>query len=296
MTKVHDVNWNKLADKISTAIAKPYLIRNVNSVAGGCINTAFQLLSDEKNYFVKFNSAEKLTMFEAESDGLLELAKANAIRVPEPVCTGVLETQSYIVMEDLSLCGLANHQLLARHLANLHCFEDKTFGWWRNNTIGSTLQINTQTEDWHSFWNNHRLGYQLDLVKQQGAKKSLLDKGERLQADLHHFFTGYEPKVSLLHGDLWSGNVGYTDSGQPVIFDPATYYGDREADIAMTELFGGFSEAFYKSYQELMPLDDGYAVRKELYNLYHILNHFNLFGGSYESQAERMCSRLLASI
>jgi len=141
-----------------------------------------------------------------------------------------------------------------------------------------------------------RLGFQLALAKQNSVGKNLLDKGERIQADLAKFFSSYKPEPSLLHGDLWSGNVAFSDTSEPIIFDPAVYYGDREADIAMTELFRGFSPTFYQKYQEIWPLDDGYRVRKDLYNLYHILNHFNMFGGGYESQAGRICDQLLSNV
>jgi fructosamine-3-kinase len=143
------------------------------------------------------------------------------------------------------------------------------------------------------FWRDQRLGYQLKLAARSG--RDLLKKGERILADLGAFFQNYRPVPSLLHGDLWGGNVSAVER-QPVIFDPAVYYGDREADLAMTELFGGFSEQFYQAYRDTWPLDDGYPVRKTLYNLYHVLNHFNLFGGGYGSQAERMIDSLLSEL
>ena len=294
------IHWQSIADKITEVNSQPFSIQHYSSVGGGCINTAYHIQSESQNYFVKFNSVNKLSMFEAEAEGLLELAKANSVLVPQPICTGVVEQQSYIVMEHLKLGGRGSMAEFAEQLVKLHRYTrhstGASFGWHRENTIGSTLQENTPNDNWLQFWNQHRLGFQLSLAKQQGASKNLLDKGERIQADLSCFFTGYEPQASLLHGDLWSGNYAFTDSGSPVIFDPAVYYGDREADIAMTELFGGFSVDFYESYQSLWPLDDGYQVRKVLYNLYHILNHFNMFGGGYESQAEGMCERLLVNI
>ena len=249
-------------------------------------------------------------MFEAEFEALHELVRADAIRVPIPLCTGTLGQQAYIVMEYLDLTDIGSMKAFAQQLVKLHQYGRATsevknkqlnYGWCRDNTIGSTLQQNTQTENaesgnWITFWNTQRLGYQLELAKVNGANKSLLDKGERIQSDLGRFFIGYQPEVSLLHGDLWSGNAGFTNKGEPVIFDPAIYYGDRETDIAMTELFGGFSTDFYNQYQQLWPLHDGYEVRKHLYNLYHILNHFNMFGGSYAVQAEGICNRLLATI
>jgi fructosamine-3-kinase len=143
------------------------------------------------------------------------------------------------------------------------------------------------------FWREHRLGYQLGLAEQRGGPANLLRKGEQLMQLVPNLFTDYQPRPSLLHGDLWSGNYAVTREGDPIIFDPAVYFGDREADLAMTELFGGFSRRFYQAYNEAWPLDKGYQVRKTFYNLYHILNHFNMFGGGYGGQAERMTEQLL---
>jgi len=285
-----------LANAIELATQSPCVIQQVNSVGGGCINSAYKLKTENTDYFVKFNTANKLSMFEAEAEGLAELSRANAIRVPIAICCGLLGSQSYIVMEYISLSGRGSMARFAAQLVALHQRSNPQFGWHRENTIGSTEQINNNSDNWLDFWQQHRLGYQLSLAKYKGANKKLLDGGERLLADLGLFFGNYQPVVSLLHGDLWSGNYAFSDDSEPVIFDPATYYGDREAEIAMTELFGGFSVEFYDSYQNLWPLDEGYNVRKTLYNLYHILNHFNMFGGGYESQANGMISRLLSEI
>ncbi|MGZ8947750.1 MAG: fructosamine kinase family protein, partial [Methylococcaceae bacterium] len=170
------------------------------------------------------------------------------------------------------------------------------FGWHRDNTIGSTLQINNQSNDWLTFWREQRLGFQLKLAGNNGYGGSLQANGECLCSDMAILFNDYMPQPSLLHGDLWAGNAAVDKLGSPVIFDPACYYGDREADLAMTELFGGFSRDFYAAYQAVWPLDDGYDVRKTLYNLYHILNHLHLFGGGYLRQAESMMAMLLSEI
>jgi fructosamine-3-kinase len=169
------------------------------------------------------------------------------------------------------------------------------FGWDRDNTIGSTPQHNAPCGEWVTFWREHRLGFQLDLAARQGYGGRLQKLGERLLADLTGLID-HDPRPSLLHGDLWGGNIGYDREGNPVIFDPAVYYGDREADLAMTELFGGFGSGFYAAYEEAWPLDPGYSVRKTLYNLYHILNHLNLFGSGYLGQAQTMTERLLAEL
>jgi fructosamine-3-kinase len=170
------------------------------------------------------------------------------------------------------------------------------FGWRRDNTIGSTLQLNSSSDDWLTFWREQRLGFQLKLAANNGYGGSLQAKGERLCSDMAVFFEHYSPHPSLLHGDLWAGNAAVDKQGRPVVFDPACYYGDREADLAMTELFGGFSPDFYSAYQAEWPLDHGYSLRKTFYNLYHSLNHLNLFGGGYLRQAESMMAQLLAEI
>ena len=183
---------------------------------------------------------------------------------------------------------------LGRNLACLHCVTRDRYGWNRDNTIGSTPQINTQADDWVAFWRERRLGHQLRLAASLGHGGRLIANGERLLEKLPALFAGYNPPPSLLHGDLWSGNAAMEAGGEPVIYDPAVYYGDREADLAMTELFGGYSRSFYDAYRSEYPLDAGYAMRKHLYNLYHVLNHLNLFGGGYGAQAERMIEQLLA--
>jgi fructosamine-3-kinase len=178
----------------------------------------------------------------------------------------------------------------------MHRQTGESFGFHRDNYIGATVQPNQLAEDWGSFFRNQRIAFQLNLAQQNGAPGRLLDSGRQLLGRLPACFDNYHPVPSLLHGDLWGGNWGATPAGEPVIFDPAVYYGDRETDLAMTELFGGFDERFYQSYRQSWPLDPGYETRKVLYNLYHILNHYNLFGGGYAAQAEGMIDRLLAEI
>jgi fructosamine-3-kinase len=183
---------------------------------------------------------------------------------------------------------------LGRALACLHHVTGDRFGWHRPNYIGSTPQTNTPHADWVGFFIDCRLRPQLELAS--GRANTLGRLGTQLIDRLPAFFSPYQPVPSLLHGDLWGGNAGATTDARPVMFDPAVYYGDRETDLAMTELFGGFPRRFYDAYRESWPLDDGYAQRKTLYQLYHVLNHFNLFGGGYATQAERMLHRLLSEI
>ena len=283
-----------VSEAISVATGSPFVCTRHSALSGGCINQGFVLAgSDGRRFFAKLNDAALLNQFRAEADGLLELETAAAIRVPHPVTSGVSGNEAFLVLEWLNLGGGEHPALLGQQLALLHRHSQPDFGWRHDNNIGSTPQLNTPLPDWAEFYRSRRLLPQLDLARSNAAPRPLLVQVERLLERVEAFFPGYQPIPSLLHGDLWSGNHGYAD-GVPVVFDPAVYYGDREADLAMTELFGGFSASFYAAYREVWPLDPGYRVRKHLYNLYHVLNHFNLFGGGYGAQAESMAARLLA--
>ncbi len=290
--------WSAVEQSITEEIHLPFSITHKYPISGGSINRAYRIENDDQRYFLKLNQADQLNMFEAEAAGLHELAAANAMRVALPICYGAAAGQSWLVTEyiEFGSGGRDSDYLFGQQMAVLHRQSSEQFGWMQDNTIGSTAQYNGHMQDWVDFYRERRLRVQFELVAQYGFRASLLSKGERLMQCLPAFFTGYAPRPSLLHGDLWAGNYAFDTAGQAVIFDPAVYYGDREADIAMTKLFGGFGADFYAGYNEAWSLDDGYAVRKTLYNLYHILNHANLFGGSYAAQAENMIDRLLAEI
>ncbi|MEG4294568.1 fructosamine kinase family protein [Microcoleus sp. C2C3] len=314
--------WDKIAAHISETTGETFSIDNRHSVSGGCINQGFSISSSSRAYFAKINQASQIAMFEAEALGLQQMRATQTIRVPEPICWGTEGNSAYIVLEWLDLVSRGGERAweeMGRKLATMHKYTlpnspllrggeernstllrggeernstllGKVFGWDINNTIGSTVQINNWTANWAKFWAEHRIGYQLKLARRRGGH---FPQGERLLEMIPELLAGYEPQPSLVHGDLWGGNAGVTSAGEPVIFDPATYFGDREVDIAMTELFGGFPALFYRGYNQVWSLDGGYDRRKSLYNLYHILNHFNLFGGSYESQANQMINRVL---
>ena len=292
------MHWDSISDAISVANNQQFRLQRVDSIGGGCINSAYRLVGERNKYFVKLNQADRLDMFEAEAEGLRALAEAKAIKIPLPVCSGIEANQAYLVLEYFEGGGANSHaaETFGQQLAAMHRHTHEQFGWYRDNTIGSTHQPNNQADDWLSFWRQQRLGFQFRLAEQHGASHSLLRKGEELMQLLDGLFTNHDPEASLLHGDLWSGNYAITRDGEPIIFDPAVYFGDREADLAMTELFGGFSQRFYAAYQEAWPLENGYRERKILYNLYHILNHFNMFGGGYAGQAERMTVQLLSEL
>ena len=287
-----------ISQHIATATGLAFKARSVLSLSGGDINAAFRYQDGNARYFVKLNRPELADMFAAESTGLQELAATQTLRVPNPIVYGQTDIHAFLVLEylELSRASVSSERLLGQQLAQLHQSVQPYFGWHRDNTIGSTLQLNQKSQHWPSFWCEQRLGFQLQLAAKNGYGDWLQTSGERLCDHLALFFTDYTPTPSLLHGDLWAGNAAADKQGMPVIFDPACYYGDREADLAMTELFGGFSRDFYAAYQTVWPLNEGYKVRKSLYNLYHILNHLNLFGGGYLQQARNIIASLLAEL
>ncbi len=266
------------------------------AVGGGSINQAFKVPGEPRPLFVKINRASALRDFEAEAEGLQELRGAGGISVPKVVGCGAVGDTSYLALEWIELGDRtpAAQRRLGAGLADLHRAAAERFGWHRHNTIGATPQFNTQTEDWLDFYRRERLAFQLQLARKNGLPDALLAQGYRLSDRLESFFAGCRPVASLLHGDLWSGNWGADEKGNPFIFDPAVYYGDREADLAMTRLFGGFGDAFYASYEKRWPLAGGWERRVDLYNLYHLLNHFNLFGAGYLGQVSTCLSRLTA--
>lgn len=244
--------------------------------------------------FVKTGPASALDMFEAEAEGLRELAAANAIRVPAVIDCGLDDGGAFIAIERLHLerPTAATETAFGEQLAALHRHTKDRHGWHRDNTIGPTPQHNPWTADWISFFREHRLVFQLELAVSNGYGGELQTLGARLVDALPKFFDRCEPQASLCHGDLWSGNWGVAD-GVPVIFDPAVYYGDRESDIAMTMLFGGFGRNFYRAYEESWPMERGHENRLKLYQLYHVINHLNLFGTGYLGQAINLMQGLL---
>lgn len=268
----------------------------VRGLAGGDINQAALLQSRNRKWFVKYRTGAPPGMFEAEAKALAEIAASGCIRVPEAVAWGETGAVAWLLLEHIELTPNGPAAALGEQLAALHGVTQARFGWSLDNYIGTTPQANHLSFDWTEFWRHRRLGPQLEMARAAGFGGRLIDRGERLLENLDALMRDHRPAASLLHGDLWSGNKAYTPAGQPVIFDPASYYGDRETDIAMTELFGGFDAAFYTAYQSCAPLPAGYPLRRELYKLYHVLNHLNLFGPAWLPRCESMLDALLAQV
>jgi fructosamine-3-kinase len=281
---------------ISAATGSPFRIAGSRSIGGGCIHDARGLTGkDGRRFFIKQNAAAHLPAFEAEAASLRAMAATRTIRVPAPIGTWETAGRALLILEYLPIGNpvVRDWARMGAQLARMHQSTADTFGWDHDNWIGSSPQINTRDADWIAFTANCRLLPQIGWARRRGLK---LGQADQLVNRLPDFFRDYSPLPSLLHGDLWAGNAGFLEDGTPVVFDPASYYGDREADLAMTELFGGFPESFYDGYESVWPLDPGYAVRKDLTILYHVINHFNLFGGGYGAQADGLIRRLLAAI
>ena len=290
-------DWETIASAIETATNQPFRLTNHTAIGGGWINQTYHIDGQNgRRYFVKLNSADKVAMFSTEVAGLSEIAATQTIRVPQPIAHGVAGKRGFLVLEHLDLTSHGDAPLLGKQLAALHSVHSAQFGFAQDNFIGKTPQQNNWSDDWVDFLRERRLKFQLQLASVNGYGDQLDDLGMKLLGELPAFFDGYSPQPSLLHGDLWGGNHAYLPDGTPAIFDPAAYYGDREADLAMAELFGGYSADFYTAYRAAYPLHQGYALRRDLYNLYHILNHANMFGGGYVRQAEGMMRSLLSKI
>lgn len=263
-------------------------ITRISSVGGGCINRANRYDTDAGSFFVKTNRSIGPSMFEGEALGLNAMYETKSIRVPKPFKVGSLPTGgSYIIMEFIEFGGSRGDQyVLGRKLAEMHKAgkSENGFGFDVDNTIGSTPQINTWTSDWIHFYGEHRLGFQLKLLRDQYGDSSIYEKGQRLVKSMGPLFDGVVIEPCLLHGDLWSGNISSDKNGEPVILDPACYYGHNEAEFGMSWC-AGFGGSFYDAYFKVMPKQPGYEKRRDLYLLYHYLNHYNLFGSGYRSSA-----------
>ena len=293
---VQDISTS-IAESLGRKLGEP-LLRGSFSGEGGSCNTGNINFSSGESFFYKSGTAQDFDMLKGEYEGNKVIAATKTIRVPNSIAIGTSDYSSFVVFECLKLGGRGSSSLFAKHLCAMHkCSSpDGKYGFHIHNTIGATPQINTPEETWADFWCKHRLGSILSQAKLHGAT---FKHEELILAKTHEILSQHEQqhklRPSLVHGDLWSGNQAYTTPEEdPVIFDPATYYGDREVDVAMTRLFGGNSREFYDVYDQEWPLPAGWEERQVIYNAYHILNHYVLFGGSYLQQGKSMLERVLS--
>ena len=280
---------------IFQSVGKEVDIRFIHFITGGCINQTIQLDTDQGSFFLKWNEEPMLEIFEKEAKGLRLLKENSSLTVPEVLGVGKIEQKSYLLLE---LVGYGPErpdywETLGHQLAEMHQSTTNTqFGLEFNNYIGKLEQNNEFHDNWLSFFMEKRLRAQFGLAYYNGLiEKEFMRKLDALETRLEGFFP--EEPASLLHGDLWSGNVMWGKTGEPCFVDPAVYFGHREMELAYTELFGGFEEEFYRAYNRTYPLESGYHDRKDIYNLYPLMVHVNLFGTSYMSGVERILKRYI---
>lgn len=286
--------WQAISKQLSETLLFSYNINEKVKVHGGDINDCYMISDGEQRYFVKTNRREFLPKFDIEAESIRLLHETRTVFVPELVQTGQSKEHSFIVLNYIPTKPLddSKHSYqFGQQLARLHQWgEQKEYGFDSDNYIGTTLQPNKWDRKWSRFFAEQRIGWQLQLLKEKGI--DLVNINEFTQI-IQNRLANHQPKPALLHGDLWHGNVANSVFG-PICYDPACYWGDRECDLAMTELFEGFQPEFYQGYESILPLDLAYGERKDIYNLYHLLNHYNQFGGHYLEQSEILIKRILS--
>ena len=273
------IHFNNILDDI---------VIEVYPVSGGCINDCYKLKTQKSNYFVKLN--DTINLFEEENKGLDLLRASKTFFIPKVYKFGVFESSNFLLMEWIEEENKSDNfwNFFAKNLSELHSLTNDKFGLDHDNYIGSLKQSNTYYYDGVEFFINTRLVPQLEKLNSLN-NSSFFKKFDVLFNLLNEIIPVYQP--SLLHGDLWSGNFLIDHNGHACIIDPAVYYGNREADIAMTKLFGGFSEEFYSNYNDYLPMLNGWHERMPIWNLYPLLVHANLFGSSYLNQINSILNK-----
>lgn len=282
-----------VAEDVESHIGGPIL--DFTPATGGCINSGGTCISKQGAFFLKWNDRQTFPgMFAAEANGLLLLRQATSIHIPRVIHCAEVASFQYLLLENISEAKRAADywKNFGAGLAQLHQTSANTFGLDHNNYIGSLRQFNSQKTSWVEFFTELRLGTQLKLARDEGRIDNRLSKKFDILLNKMSDLL-MEESPSLLHGDLWGGNIMTNEKGQPSLIDPAAYFGNREIDIAMTSLFGGFDNIFLDHYNEVFPLLAGYADRLDLYNLYPLLVHVNLFGGGYAARVESIVSRFV---
>ncbi len=268
------------------------MVKSIHSISGGCINNTYRLETDQGYLFVKWNQGEDNRMFETEAMGLKLLKSHYAYQIPEVFGWGQLEGKNYLMMEYVEGTGRDSNywRNFGNALALLHQVTSHHFGLDYSNFIGKLPQYNNWMDQWVDFFIEKRLEVQLEMASKRGlVDKNIQKQFQKLYTLLPHIFPVEPP--ALLHGDLWSGNVMTGSDGNACIIDPAVYYGAREAELSFTQLFGGFESDFYRAYDEIYPLSPGFDNRVEIYNLYPLLVHLNLFGSSYLGSIKSILGR-----
>ena len=277
--------WHFISEQISECIQQDFICDDIRQVNAGDSHQAFKISDGKQRFFVKTNEKIQLANFKAEAEGLDHLSSPTLFKVPKVICLGVVSDHSFLVLEHLAMSEGDEKTWFhfGQNLAKLHKnHTQQMYGWQEDNFIGLTPQSNLWQKKWSCFFAEQRIGFMLQLLSEKGH---VLANIEGVVESIKRLLIGHNPTPSMLHGDLWQGNAGF-HKNQPVLYDPAFYYGDRETDLAMTELFGRFPDSFYRGYDEVWPIQSDYQYRKPIYQLYHVLNHALLFGGQYIESAK----------
>ena len=287
---------NYLEDELVEMLGSGFQVRHKEPLGGGCINHSYRLDTTKGEFFLKWNYSCADDLFVREAACLRELRKlaGDELVVPEVILAKEAgELSGFILLENLEIGKVSKQEeKLGRGLAHLHRIQKKDFGFYDDNYCGSTPQLNNWKESWIEFFAENRLGFLIRLIQHtRSLSSSDLFVYEKLIDRLPSLLPE-NAEASLIHGDLWSGNFLYTNRG-PAIIDPASYYADREMEFSIMQLFGGFSPKTWAAYQEVFPLNKGWEERVLLYQLYHILNHYYLFGGGYGQQAILLANRFV---
>ncbi len=286
------MDWRKLTERLGAKLETQLCFRDVSRVSGGCTDTAFKLVTDKLSCFVKTAPASALPRHRAEADGLRAIEATGFLRTPEVwFCGTILKSTSCLVLEWLNL-GKGDARAwgaMGEGVAQLHGVKDTNFGWKRESYLGGTSQNNQPCGQWADFFCEQRLAPMLAAL---GKRGNGTPRAEILITTARKLLKAAPAKPCLIHGDLWSGNVAFLETGTPVVFDPASCFAVPEFDLGIARLFGGFPPPFYEAYEAQIPAADGWEARNELYELYHILNHALLFGGAYHTEAAERTARL----
>lgn len=283
--------WHFISEQIGQAINQDFICDDIREAKQGDTHQAFKISDGKRRFFVKVNKKRQLLNFESEVEGLQHLKDTQLFRVPKVITIGTVSDHSFLVLEHISMTQGDEDSWFqfGANLATMHKEQtQEMYGWQEDNYIGQSPQPNKWHKKWGVFFAEQRIGFMLQLLAEKGHKLVNID---RTVESVKTLLNGHQPSASMLHGDLWAGNTGFHNQ-QAVMFDPAFYYGDREADLAMTELFNKFPAAFYQGYDSIWPVEQDYQYRKSIYQLYHLLNHALLFGGHYIQSAESTLKNL----
>jgi len=296
------IMWHFISEHISDTTDTLFICQRADPVSGGDTHESFVIRDNLKRYFVKTRLYDDTQQLSLEAEGLQAIQDSNTILTPKVICHGVTRNENpnmeYLVLSHIRFKEpeTSSYFTLGEQLAALHTSTEHTsYGWPHDNYIGANVQTNGRLASWADFFAEKRIGSMLERLAEQGLWEKNHGDIDDIVTLVKHILSLHQPTPALLHGDLWAGNAGFCSKG-PVLFDPAIYVGDRETDLAMAELFGGFPSAFIDGYHSTYPIEPGYVQRKPIYQLYHVLNHGLLFGAHYIAQAISIVDEIKSAV